>query len=128
MIERSLKRYSPRSAAPSFVNTRNAGDGRRCKNAGALLLQVTTNLPNSAEYEADRHRDSDFKTHQEHKNHRRVPWAAQKGPGRFSGGTGGTGAWAAVACVRALKTRQRNNGDSVSERLSGLIVGVGAWN
>ena len=30
----------------------NAGDGWRRKTAGALLLQVTPDLPNRAEYEA----------------------------------------------------------------------------
>jgi hypothetical protein len=39
---------------------RNAADGRRCKIVGAFLLQVTPDLPNPAEYEADRHRDRDF--------------------------------------------------------------------
>jgi hypothetical protein len=34
-----------------------AGDGWRRKTAVALLLQVTPDLPNPAEYEADRHRD-----------------------------------------------------------------------
>src|SRR5262249_25270930 len=87
----SLAMFTPIRRAVSFVNTRKAGDGRRCKNAGALLLQVTTNLPNPAEYEADRHRDSDFKNHQVHQNHRRVPCAAQKDPARFLGETGGPG-------------------------------------
>jgi hypothetical protein len=36
---------------------RNAGNGWRRRTAGALLLQVTPDLPNPAEYEADRHRD-----------------------------------------------------------------------
>src|SRR5262249_23959444 len=41
----------------------NAADGRRCKIVGAFLLQVTPDLPNPAEYEADRHRDRDFENH-----------------------------------------------------------------
>jgi hypothetical protein len=39
------------------LRTRNAGDGWRRKAARALLLQVTPDLPNAAEYEANRHRD-----------------------------------------------------------------------
>src|SRR6516164_2122687 len=49
---------------------RNASDRWRRKPADALLLQVTADLPNAAEYEADRHRDSDFDNHQQHQSHR----------------------------------------------------------
>ena len=35
----------------------DAGDWRRRKTAGAFLLQVTPDLPNPADYEADCHRD-----------------------------------------------------------------------
>src|SRR6516165_6135838 len=81
----------------SFCNKRNAGDGRRCKNAAALLLQVTTDLPNPAEYESDRHRDCDFENHdQEHQNHRRVSLCSPERP-RPVFWERGPGAW---ACVR----------------------------
>jgi hypothetical protein len=53
---------------------RNASDRWRRKPADALLLQVTADLPNAAEYEADRHRDSDFDNHQQHQSHRYL-WA-----------------------------------------------------
>jgi hypothetical protein len=33
------------------------------KIVGAFLLQVTPDLPNPAEYEADRHRGQDFENH-----------------------------------------------------------------
>jgi hypothetical protein len=39
---------------------RAMGDG---KIAGAFFLQVTPDLPNPAEYEADRHRDRDLENH-----------------------------------------------------------------
>jgi hypothetical protein len=42
---------------------RNAAYDRQCKIVGAFLLQVTPDLPNPAEYEADRHRDQDFENH-----------------------------------------------------------------
>ena len=41
----------------------NARDGWRRKTADALLLQVTPDLPNPAEYEADCHRNQDFENH-----------------------------------------------------------------
>jgi hypothetical protein len=52
----------------------NAGDGRRCKIAGAFLLQVTPDLPNPAEYEADRHRDRDLENHHQWPSHGIVPF------------------------------------------------------
>jgi hypothetical protein len=39
---------------------RAMGDG---KIAGAFFLQVTPDLPNPAEYKADRHRDRDSENH-----------------------------------------------------------------
>jgi hypothetical protein len=53
--------------------TRNAGGGRRPEITGVLLLQVRSDLPNPAKYEADRRRDSDFDNHQQHQNHRYLP-------------------------------------------------------
>jgi hypothetical protein len=49
----------PRPSLDRFKRLRawNVGDGWRRKAARALLLQVTPDLPDAAEYEANRHRD-----------------------------------------------------------------------
>jgi predicted RNase H-like HicB family nuclease len=63
------------------------GDGWRHKIAGQLLVQVTPDLPNSAEHEVDRHHDSDFESHQQNQSHWRAATLKKSGSRGVPSGT-----------------------------------------